>query len=215
MTKIFSQEPTLCIESGIFTAKTKTAFSDQLTAAVNKKIEIDGKIYFADNANILNLLILELPKADEASDRKIRRKIFDRVDDILEELGKYPEFIRRRVAVNDATNDAVQVSPKFTGSTIKHNDADSQTMQIFCTNLRRGNRITLEVHHNFRIETVKQMIEKREGIQSKVKWLFFKRKQLKDGLTLSDYNIPKESSLFFCTCENLNFCTPLVNLARP
>jgi len=70
----------------------------------------------------------------------------------------------------------------------------AQAMQIF-VKTTTGKTITLEVEAGDSIENVKAKIQDKKGTPPELQLLYFEGQLLEDGKTLSDYNIPKESTI--------------------
>ena len=67
-------------------------------------------------------------------------------------------------------------------------------MQIFVKTLT-GKTITVDVQPSDTMETLKVLIQSKEGIPQNKQQLVFSGKQLEDNRTFADYAIPKESTL--------------------
>jgi len=73
-------------------------------------------------------------------------------------------------------------------------------MQIF-VKTPAGRILTLEVEPTDTIDSVKGKIQEKEGVPPDRQRLFYNNRELKEGKTLSDYSIRKESTLILLIDE--------------
>ena len=81
------------------------------------------------------------------------------------------------------------------GSGIKNGDTIDLGPMIIYVRTRNGKKFTFEVDHDDLIESIKKLVERREGTPAEKQRLYFNNLELEDGKSLSDYTVRHKSIL--------------------
>ena len=86
-----------CLEECIFKAKGKLNLVKILESLITIDMEKYNKTYINDNKNAFQLLLSGIETTEQISKRRIHLELVTKVHNLLDELEKYPEHVRRRV----------------------------------------------------------------------------------------------------------------------
>ncbi|RHZ88640.1 hypothetical protein Glove_21g247 [Diversispora epigaea] len=124
----------------------------------------------------------------------------DTIKDIknkIKDINAYTKLHHRDQELRDNRNLSsynIQDDSTITCNGISISNVESLGIEIF-VKISTGKIITLQVESNATIERVKELIHDTLGVSNENQHLIFANKPLKDGMTLQDYGIQKESIL--------------------